>query len=112
MPSPNQYNEVEAKVINKKAPSYSLYKSHRMTNFAEIVATGAKNTIGPGSFDPHAMKEKIIGVYGDKGERVTVSDSIIMEANNVPAMNKYKMPKLDVTYERTKNTIMKPETEK
>lgn len=113
MPSPDQYKEVEAKVIDKKAPSFSIHKSPRKTGFAEIVASAEKRSmVGPGTFDPKQMKEKIIGTYGGKSDRVTPAASVIMDANNVPAMNRYKMPKLDLTYERTKNILIKPETEK
>ena len=98
MPSPDQYKEVEAKVTNRKMPSYSLYKSPRKTGFAEIVASAEKRSmVGPGTFDPKQMKEKIIGSYGDKSDRVTLAESVMMEANNVPAMNRYNLPKFDVT---------------
>ena len=98
MPSPDQYKEVEAKVINRKMPSYSINKSPRKTGFAEIVASAEKRSmVGPGTFDPKQMKEKILGSYGGKSERVTPVHSVIMEANEVPAMNKYNMTKFDVT---------------
>ena len=45
--------------------------------------------VGPGTFNPKLPQDKIIGVYGDRGERVTPAASVIMDANNVPAMNRY-----------------------
>jgi len=74
-------------------PSYSLYKSPRKTGFAEIIATAEKRSaVGPGSFNPKQVQEKIAGSYGDKSDRVTLVESVMMDANNVPAMNKYKIP--------------------
>ena len=90
VPAPNLYTEVAAKVINKKMPSYSIYKSERKTGFAEIIASAEKrNMVGPGYVNPKGAQEKIIGHYGDKGDRVTLAASVMMDANNVPPMNKY-----------------------
>ena len=90
VPPPNLYTEVAAKVTDKKMPSYSLYKSERKTGFAEIIASAEKKSmVGPGTFNPKQAQEKIIGIYGDKGDRVTLAASVMMDANNVPPMNKY-----------------------
>ena len=41
------------------------------------------------TFNSKQAQQKIIGVYGDRGERVTLAASVMMDANNVPPMNKY-----------------------
>ena len=68
--------------------------------------------MGPGTFDPKQAQEKVIGTYGDVGERVTLAASVMMDANNVPAMNKYKMPAFEVTSTRTRQALIKEESEK
>ena len=93
VPPPAHYKEVDVNYIGRKQPSYSVYKSPRKTNFCEMIEKAEKRKdLGPTTFDPKPVHEKIIGIYGGVGERVTVSESIIMEANNVPASNKYHLP--------------------
>ena len=93
VPPPNVYEQGSPDRFYRKQPSYSIYKSPRKTDFAEIIAIAEKRShVGPTSLDPTQPQEKVPGVYGGVGERVTVSESIMQEAHNVPGANKYSFP--------------------
>ena len=91
MPAPNNYKDV-ANGYMYKARAHALYKAPRSTIMENIIKTAKKNCPnGPGSFNPKKAQEKVIGNYTSL-ERVTVAQSIMAEAGNVPACNKYDLP--------------------
>ena len=91
LPAPNNYKDVANGYLYKPR-AHALYKAPRSTIMEAIIKNVKKTQPnGPGSFDPKKPQEKVIGNYVSL-ERVTVAQSIMAEAGNVPACNKYDLP--------------------
>ena len=69
-----------------------IYKSERKTEIAEFYDKAKKHQVGPTSYNPVMVKEKVKGCQ-EKGSRITFQEEIMTTGNNLlfPPPGNYKM---------------------